>query len=821
MRRTVLNSGWSFSDERWLRGQSKYGFSTLEWLPATVPGHVHLDLVQHGIIADPFLRLYELGCQWVDDADWHYKTSFDVELDAALPKRVLRFAGLDTVCSVFLNGTRIAEHDNMFVPLEVDVSHVLRTGQNELRVEFRSATRVGFERRAAYLASEGLPTDLVRFDERAFVRKAQYMFGWDWGPRLVSAGIWGDVQLLEYGARLLDVHAQQEHRADGSVALALHSEIDGGPAEVVHFLGDDLTPLADAEVRTLEDPKLWWPAGFGSAHLYTVTTLLLPPGSARSKLDRRGLEQRAIDRRVQRLGLRTIRLLRADDEYGQSFQFEVNGRKLWAVGANWIPESSFPAAVSRVRVHAQLARARDMNMNMLRVWGGGLYESDDFYDACDELGVLVWQDFPYACSYYPDGEQAQEVARWEASSAVRRLRNRPSLAVWCGNNENLTMFESKWDDVQRHPPRYYGEKLYDGVLPEVLARLDPDRPYVPSSPWGGKPSNCDGVGDQHYWDVWHGRGDWKHYEGSRARFASEFGFAAAPGHDAWKRLTARVDALSLSVRDAAARWHDKTAKGYETFIGYVELHYPVACNLEEWSYFSQLNQRDALRHGIEHYRRSEFCKGSLIWQLNDCWPVQSWSVLDSEFQYKAAAYELRRLYAPALVSMSVDAGEARVWAVLDNAESSTEGRLSLEARSLADGRVLSSWYSAVRLEPGTRKLALAVSLSELEGHSSAIMLVASWLGSTTHRLLVEPKDVCLAEPRIVAHVSDGGIELESDVPIIDLFLWDPAGELRFDDNFVTLPAAGAVRLRTRGRAPTKLQARSLRGAHTVPVDPAR
>ncbi|HEY8943532.1 MAG TPA: hypothetical protein VIM73_04685 [Polyangiaceae bacterium] len=808
LRRTFIHSGWQFSAKSWSNSPGKLGFSALEWLPAKVPGHVHLDLVENGVIAHPFDRMHELGCQWVDDADWIYRTSFEFSPDPASPHRILRFEGLDTVCSIWLNGERVAQHDNMFVPLELDVGARLRSGENSLSIEFESATRVGTERRARYLAEEGLPLNLVRFDDRAFVRKAQYMFGWDWGPRLVSAGVCAPVALLEFAARIVDVQCVQEHFDDGSVELAFHSELEGH-GTIVHFVEGFSAPLADGQKLRIERPELWWPAGFGEQHLYRVTSVLLPEGATTSSADDRA----ALDRRSQRVGLRTIRLLREDDRFGQSFEFEVNRRRVWAVGANWIPDSSFPAELSRERVLAQLRRARDMNMNMLRIWGGGSYESDDFYDGCDELGILVWQDFPYACSYYPDDSEARTTAREEARSAVKRLRNRASLALWCGNNENLTMFESKWEDATRHPPRYYGEPIYEQVLPELLAELDPERPYVPTSPWGGSNANSGGIGDQHYWDVWHGRGDWKFYEDSSARFASEFGFAAAPGHAAWRRIAAHTEQpLALPVRDAAARWHDKTAKGYETFIGYVELHYPRASNIEEWTYYSQLNQRDALRHGIEHYRRSEFCKGSLIWQLNDCWPVQSWAVLDSSFGYKAAAYELRRLYAPALASIEVGEDRALLWVVLDNAEHAVEGSALLEARSTLDGRLLRAWEASARVEPGERRIVASGELGEFEPESTIV--VARFHGTMTFRLLAEPKDVRLAEPQVSVRMAPAGIEVRTDVPVIDLFLWDEDNRFRPFDNFLTLPAPGTALVRGHG-VPSRLAARSLKGRHSV------
>lgn len=813
MRSTSFDTGWELAAADWLGadGQGKkLGYSQIEWLPAQVPGHVHLDLVRHGVIADPFQARAELGCQWVDEARWVFRRRFDFAPDASLPRRVLRFEGLDTVCRVFLNGIQVAAHDNMFLPLEIDVTGPLKAGANELRVEIDPAPRVGRERRARYLAREGLPDDVAYFDERAFVRKAQYMFAWDWGPRLTSAGIWRDVVLCEYAARIRDVDVRQEHLPGGDVELSFHSELEG-EGEVLHLVEGFESPVRDGQRVRLGQPELWWPTKLGRQRLYSVESFLVPGGVSRPE----ELRGAALDRRSRKIGLRRLRLLRERDALGESFEFEVNGVRLWAVGANWIPDHSFPSIVDRARLRAQLERAVDMNMNMLRVWGGGVYESDDFYDLCDELGLLVWQDFPFACSYVPDDEPAQAALRVEAEANVKRLRHHPSLAIWCGNNENLTMWRDGWGRPAPLPPRFHGEKLYDETLPEVLRAFDPERPYIASSPMGGESADDGHFGDEHYWDVWHGRGDWKHYEDSRARFVSELGFASAPGRSVWQKIfPGDPEWGRREVRDPVARWHDKTAKGYETYVGYVELHYPASRDLEELTYFSQLNQRDALRFGVEHLRRTAGCRGALIWQLNDCWPVQSWAVLDHDGVYKAAAFELRRLYAPAQVSLQLQVGDpvVKVWTLLDNAHVAVQGELVLEARRLEDGAVLERWTRQVELRPGERGIRLEVPVSPFLAQET--LLRASFLGDHTSRLLSEPKHARVRAPSLGVSRCEGGLVLETDRPVVDLFLWDPEGGLELLDNFVTLPCAGPYVLRARGTA-RRLCARSLAGRHAV------
>jgi beta-mannosidase len=472
-------------------------------------------------------------------------------------------------------------------------------------------------------------------------------------------------------------------------------------------------------------------------------------------------------------------------------------------------------------------------MNMLRVWGGGLYESDDFYQLCDELGLMVWQDFPFACAYYPDTDEYCEPLREEARVNVQRLRNHPSLVLWCGNNENLTMWEQAWGGEENRPARYFGEHFYDRILPEVLREHDSERAYIPTSPQGGeKDANSGGAGDQHYWDVWHGRGDWQFYRDSAARFSSEYGFASSCSLRAWQtvfapraRNTGRDSEVELTnlrvpVRDPIVRWHDKTAKGFEVFLSYVALHYPEPTSLEDWVYYSQLNQRDALRCALEHYRRSEFCRGSLIWQLNDCWPVQSWSLIDSEGQPKSAWFELRRLHAPRLLSILIAGAHAELHASLDNTREPWSSEVTLCALSLREGRELRSVRGELQLSNGQRRSPLRLPLADLDPNSTLLLAHAGSVHAQA--LLAEPKQLELAapEPLAISLAADGFLELASPTPLLDLLLTDRDGTAAFLDNCLTLPRAGVARVRYRGDG-RGLSARSLAGQHRVEFMPAR
>lgn len=721
------------------------------WLPAVVPGNVYQDLVTNRIIADPFLGKHELGCQWVDHARWVYQTSFEWQPDPENPIRALRFAGLDTVCRLFLNEHLIGTSDNMFLPLEVDITDQLEPGLNVLKVEFDSAVEIGLERRRAYFATEGLDWGTNCFDERAFVRKAQYMSGWDWGPRLVSCGIFGEVTLLEYRARIVSTSLLQEKLANGNFRVWAETETEGDAELTISLNGKTLS--SDQEIELA--PDLWWPAHEGPQTLLDAEFSLSSGHKIRKKI-----------------GLRTIRLLREEDVHGRSFTFEVNDRQIFARGANWIPDHSFPSRVCAQDVAARIARMPQLGFNMLRVWGGGLYESEEFFDACDEAGILVWQDFPYACMHYPDDQDSRDAAYEEASHHVLRLRDRTSLALWCGNNENEQMWIGKWGG-ETNPPRYFGEKIYSETLAQAVKDHDGNTDYVRTSPIGLETENPDistnpeRFGDSHVWTAWHGSGDWRVYADSETRFCSEYGFASSSSMEVWGKI---LEQNEFSPEHPTVRWHDKTGKG-EKFTEYVEMYYPQAQSLEDWVYYSQLNQRDAMRFGVEAFRRSSICKGSLIWQFNDCWPAQSWALEDHSRLLKPAGHELARAYAQVMLSIFVQDEIAEVWAINDSAE----GVSRLVEIEFVD--VLSGTREPERipitLEPGEKRQIRNLSIAEKDSKRTAIC--ARFLdqpSSARWEFLAVPKEMRLMEPKV--SVRQEGLELIVNVQgfAADLIIWD-------------------------------------------------
>jgi len=831
--RRTIDTGWRLQplpdeDPDARAGRRPSEDPVLPPLPAKVPGHVHDDLMRAGVIQDPFHRMAEIGAGWVDETAWTYETTFQVD-DPPPQHAYLTFHGLDTIAEITLNDAPIGRSDNMFVAHEFPAGESLRAGENRLKVSFLSAPRVGRERAQKwYDAHPGVPIGAI--GERSFVRKAQYMYGWDWGPRIVSCGIWKPVELTSVPvARLLDWRCEVEFTPAGPAVLHIEAFVERSPSAhdtaltltaSLPGVGNTADGFTDPQVEpvsaavpagreriavalplTIDDPRLWQPVGRGEPHPDSLPTLY--------QLDLTLRAEEVVDAKRAYIGLRTIELIREPDPdgKGESFKFRVNGEDLFAKGANWIPADSLPSRLPHTsddapasdRLRDLLLAARDAGMNMMRVWGGGLYESDRFYDICDQLGILVWQDFPYACAYYPDDGEYAEAARKEAVAAVRRLRTHPSLALWCGNNENSSLHHDGWFR-KRTPDRYWGEKLYDEVLPQVVAEEDPVSPYWPSSPFGGDDPNSNDFGDSHCWDVWHGRGDWAHYLDHDCRFSSEFGFAASCDLHTWDLCLADED---RSPRSAVVQWHDKTLKGYDTYLGYTILHFPDPQTLDDLVYYTQLNQWEALKFGIEHWRRRMGrCWGTLFWQLQDCWPVQSWAVIDYTREPKAGYYASRRFFAPVLLSLirRHDVVEAHL---VNDLLAPIDGKVKLSILT-ADGEVLAEETLPARVDPNSASLIGEFALAAAQGREREAYVHGEFLptqelpthGLTNLMFLAEPKDLHLPDPGLRVEVEDDGKEhflVKLSADSLAPYLWlrltgqqQPSPLTAWEDNFFHL-----------------------------------
>lgn len=610
-------------------------------IPVQVPGSVYHDLYTAGLIPDPFFRDNELEALKLMEHDFIYSRSFSVEPELLLCDRVLlRAEGLDTLAKVEINGVVVGQADNMHRIWEYDVKKVLIPGENHISVTLFSPTRYI---REAYSKNpaDGSSDAMVGFP---LLRKAHCMFGWDWGPRLPDAGIWRDISIIGIEkARIQSVRVEQIHQA-GQVTLIAHTEVESAVScplavnvtvttpdgVVVSGQGTDCTV-------SIPDPQLWWPAGYGQQPLYTVTATLEAQGQR-------------LDSWTRRVGLRTMTIHRQKDHWGEQFCHRVNGVDIFAMGADYIPEDNLLPRVNPARTRRLLEDARAANMNMIRVWGGGYYPDDFFYDICDELGLLVWQDFMFACAVYNLTDEFEANIRAEFVDNIRRLRHHASLALWCGNNE-MEMFVSTglWNRVPRQKADYI--KMYEYIIPQILKKEDPDAFYWPASPSSGgsfDAPNDENRGDVHYWDVWHGRKPITDYRKFFFRYASEFGFQALPCMETIETFTEPEDRNLYSY---VMEKHQRNASANGVLSSYLSQTYLYPGDLGTYVYASQLLQGQAIQYGVEHWRRNRGrCMGAVIWQLNDCWPVISWAGIDYYGRWKALHYYARRFFAPVLLS---------------------------------------------------------------------------------------------------------------------------------------------------------------------------
>ena len=606
-------------------------------VPAQVPGSVYHDLLTAGEIPDPFYRDNENEALKLMDNDFVYSRSFTVpasllENDAV----VLHCDGLDTLATVTVNGCLVGTAKNMHRTYEFDVKSVLRAGENEISVKFDSPTR--FIKEAYALSrADGSSDAMVGFP---LIRKAHCMFGWDWGPRLPDAGIWRDISILGVKtARIRDVHVLQFHE-EGKVTLEINThvtELTGSADVKVSVTAPDgtvFTAEGEKAVIEIENPALWWPNGLGDQPLYTVTVEL---GDGLNSWSRR-------------IGLRTLTVTRKKDQWGESFSHCVNGVDVFAMGADYIPEDNLLPRVNPERTRRLLEDAKAANMNCVRVWGGGYYPDDFFYDICDELGLLVWQDFMFACAVYNLTEDFEENIKAEFVDNIRRLRHHASLALWCGNNE-MEQFVAVGEWVSSLAQKADYIKMYEYILPKVLKDEDPQTFYWPASPSSGgsfdEPQDPN-RGDVHYWDVWHGLKPFTDYRNYLFRYVSEFGFQSFPCMQTIEAFTAPED---RNVFSYVMEKHQRNASANGRIVYYLSQMYLYPGDLDKLVYASQLLQAQAMQYGVEHWRRNRNrCMGSVIWQLNDCWPVASWSSIDYYGRWKALHYYAKRFFAPVMIS---------------------------------------------------------------------------------------------------------------------------------------------------------------------------
>lgn len=626
-------------------------------LETTVPGCNYLDLMNAKIIKDPFYGENEKEVYWVGERDWIYEKVFEItktELDEE--KITLICKRLDTICTLYLNGEKIGEGENCHLAYEFDVKKYLKEGENLLSIAFESPVNYVKER----YEKEKTPPNSNGQNGIVRIRKPQCHFGWDWGPVLPVSGI-GDEIFLEMRSegKITDMKIRQRKNDDGSftVSVKLEGEFNEGENAQLSLVspdGKEMKLKGTEGEFTVKEPELWWTHEMnGKKHqaLYTVKAIL--------KKGRKNVH--TVEKKI---GLRTIELDRSKDEYGETFRFILNGVPLFIKGANFIPGESIPTRFTKDKVEYLLDTALYSNMNMIRVWGGGYYESDDFYALCDEKGILVWQDFMFACQAYPFFDEAfLSNVKKEIEYNIKRLRHHASLALWCGNNEIETMAMG-WLNF----PKYikWTEKFFHNILPEEVRKFDEDTPFIPGSPCGTghmKDVDSDNYGDIHLWAVWHGLQNMKYYRKRMTRFCSEFGFESLPDIKTIRTFAEKED---YDIHSPVFMAHQKCNSGNDKMLYYIASRFRLPKSFEDLIYLSQVTQLECISDATEHWRRNKGrCNGSIYWQFNDCWGVCSWSSLDYYGNYKALQYRAKHFNAPVSVSVEDKDGKVKLYILND------------------------------------------------------------------------------------------------------------------------------------------------------------
>ncbi len=799
----ALTDAWQFRQD-----------GTQAWLQAVVPGGVHTDLLAAGRIPDPFVGDCEKEVQWVAENSWEYRVHF-----ACLPelmeeeKIFLVCDGLDTLATVRLNGEVLGQTENMFRQYRWDVKSALRPqapgGEpfpNELLIQFASPVRYIREKQAGRPllgVAQAIPGG-------PYLRKAPYQFGWDWGPQLPTIGIWKDLRLEGYHtARLGEIVLRQDH-SSGQVAveaqLAVERWTDTPLAVALRITGpdgqgwqiDSAIPAGGKVLlrQPIPHPRLWWPNGYGQQPLYQVEIALSTAGTA---------DAGTLDRRTFQVGLRTVELRHAEDAWGRSFEFVVNGVPVFAKGSDWIPADSFPTRITSEQLEGLIRSAVDTHQNMLRVWGGGIYEEERFYDLCDRYGILVWQDFIFSCSIYPlnDPEFLMNVQE-EVVQNIRRLRHRASLALWCGNNEMEEGWDGwpGWDAADLGDLKAAYDRFFHRTLPEWCRAEDPDHSYWPSSPSSNIPfenPNGQRQGDTHYWDVWHGRKPFTAYRSQYPRFMSEFGFQALPPMATIRTYAQPAD---LNLTSYIMEQHQKNASGNGLIIAQMADQFQMPKDFASLVYLSLVLQAEGIRYGVEHWRRHrDRVAGTLYWQLNDCWPVASWSSVDYFGRWKALHYAARRFYAPVLLSI-LDEPTRQGLYITNDQQDVWNGTLRWSLETL-EGLPVASGQEAVAAAPQATTFVRSLDFTaELSTRNRRELVFVAELCQDDRRLalqtaaFVPTKHLALSEPAVQVEVREENSQLMLSLASgslarqVELSL--DGADVIFSDNYFDLPAGRRV-----------------------------
>jgi len=798
-----LNQGWKFHEA-----------GSQQWMPAIVPGCVHSDLLQNKQIPEPYYRTNEKELQWIDKKDWEYQTIFTLSSqDLKFSNIELVFEGLDTYADVYLNEKLILSADNMFRAWTVDVKKLLKTGENKLLIIFHSPIKKGLQLLknngfTLHAANDQAVNGGLQKDELVspFIRKAGYHFGWDWGPRFVTSGIWKPVYLHGWNAfKMNDFFAEQKSLNDNMAQLNGQIDIASNAkqtATIEIVVNDKILKKQKVNLQKgnnliqipfeIKNPKRWWSHGLGEPYMYNIKAVV-----------KSGAEMNQITHNI---GLRTLKLIQKPDSAGHSFYFELNGIPVFAKGENHIPNDMFLEKVTKEVYDWEIQTALKSNLNMLRVWGGGIYEDDYFYGLCDKSGILVWQDFMFACTLYPEDPTFFKSVVAEAEYQVKRLRNHPSIALWCGNNEIDVAWqqfreEAGWgwkktyNDEQKNKIWRAYDNIFNKILPAAVQSFATNTAYWHSSPaskaFQKHATDKNPDGDVHYWGVWWGKHPFEKYAENIGRFMSEYGFQSFPELESVRKYALPED---YDIESEVMRHHQRSSIGNVTIKEYMDMYYRRPLNFEKFLYVGQVLQAYGIRFAIEAHRRAmPFNMGSLVWQINDCWPVASWSGCDYYKRWKALQYEIKRSFEPIIITAFEENGKTSITLISDLLNP-INGTLFMELYNF-NGKLLKQYEIAANPAANASTKVFEAPTNKLTDYSEGTygLLTLKSEGKVIARKIhffTQPKNLALQKPdiqkKIVKESGQWIISLKTDKLAKDVYLNFEGDEGFFEDNYFDL-----------------------------------
>ncbi len=645
--RLELNDIWKFSiSEKTYKEElvPNKNIKPGNWFAAKVPGTIHTDLLSNKLIDDPYYSDNELKLGWIAEQDWIYQAEFKY-IEDSKDVSFLVFEGLDTIADIYINKIKLGTSDNMFLSYRFNLAGKLKDGDNIIKIVFHSPLKYARGQENKYGELPAGPNS-----ERVYIRKAQYSFGWDWGPSFPTSGIWKKVYIEKSPVGKIKNFSFNTINIKNKTALieiSTNVEINSKKGCNLEFNLNNPNDSYKKKIKinssgkftarfNVNKPDLWWPNGYGKQSLYNLEIILTD------------FDQNVIDSLNKKAGIRKVQLV--ERENGKAnFKFRINDKEVFCKGADWIPSDSFIPRISDEKYSLLLELAKDANMNIIRVWGGGFYENDIFYELCDELGLLVWQDFMFACGSYPEHESFIKNIKDEVKENVIRLQYHPSIIIWCGNNENEWIWYREQNLSYKKMPGY---KIYHSVIPSILKTLDPQRPYWPSSPFGYE-KDPDSVesGNTHQWDIWSKWVDYTQVVNDTSLFITEFGFQGPANKETFEN---NLPIENRNINDRIFEHHNKQIEGPERIVKFLSNHLPLRTNWDDYLYLTQLNQGFALKTCLEHWATNGRTNGSLIWQLNDSWPVTSWALIDYDLRPKLSYYFVKNIFALQLIKFSND-----------------------------------------------------------------------------------------------------------------------------------------------------------------------